>query len=327
MALTPPHAGPASAARGDRLALAIVLLAMLALWLPAAWTPFWGDDYYYLSGARLANDAGLPWLATFWPQEPLYFWRPLSQEAWWRVVDGALGGDVRLAHAALLLFHGLAAASVGLLAWSVARACAWTPAGGIAALAGALYGVLALHLLPLHWVAAANSPLLVLFSSLAMAAWLGAGRAAGAWRLALAAMVPLLLALALLAKESAVLTPVLMEVVPDGAATAEARQLVTQALEAVGLADVPGAYPWQLSGGMQQRVAIARALINEPPVLLADEPTGALDSKTGEEILALFKRLRDDGHTVVLITHDAEVAAHADRTFVMRDGELHEEAR
>jgi putative ABC transport system ATP-binding protein len=72
-------------------------------------------------------------------------------------------------------------------------------------------------------------------------------------------------------------------------------------------------------------VAIARALINRPPILLADEPTGALDSRTGEEILALFKRLRDEDHTVVLITHDAEVAAHADRIYVMRDGELHPE--
>lgn len=206
----PPQARPAGATGSDRLALAIVLLAMLALWLPAAWTPFWGDDYYYLSGARLANDAGLPWMATFWPQEPLYFWRPLSQEAWWRVVEGALGGDARLAHAALLLFHALAAGSVGLLAWTIARACGWTSAGSVAALAGALYGVLALHLLPVHWVAAANSPLLVLFSSLTMAAWLGAGSAAGAPRAALAAIVPLLLALALLAKESAVLTPVLM---------------------------------------------------------------------------------------------------------------------
>jgi putative ABC transport system ATP-binding protein len=97
------------------------------------------------------------------------------------------------------------------------------------------------------------------------------------------------------------------------------------ALAAVGLSDRADHRPNALSGGQQQRVAIARALINQPPILLADEPTGALDSKTGEEILALFKRLRDQDHTVILITHDAEVAAHADRTLVMRDGELHEE--
>ncbi|PJK00602.1 macrolide ABC transporter ATP-binding protein [Lysobacteraceae bacterium NML91-0213] len=108
---------------------------------------------------------------------------------------------------------------------------------------------------------------------------------------------------------------------------AERAERAQAALESVGLGARSGHRPNELSGGQQQRVAIARALINQPPVLLADEPTGALDSRTGEEILALFKRLRDDGHTVVLITHDAEVAAHADRTFVMRDGELHEEPR
>ncbi|PJK07846.1 macrolide ABC transporter ATP-binding protein [Lysobacteraceae bacterium NML120232] len=105
---------------------------------------------------------------------------------------------------------------------------------------------------------------------------------------------------------------------------AERRERAQAALAAVGLGERSHHKPNELSGGQQQRVAIARALINRPPIVMADEPTGALDSKTGEEILALFKRLRDDGHTVVLITHDAEVARHADRIFVMRDGELHQ---
>ena len=110
-----------------------------------------------------------------------------------------------------------------------------------------------------------------------------------------------------------------------GVPVAERDRIATEALQAVGLGERIGHRPNELSGGQQQRVAIARALVNRPPLLLADEPTGALDSRTGEEILALFKRLRDDGHTVVLITHDAEVAAHADRTYIIRDGELHPE--
>ena len=118
---------------------------------------------------------------------------------------------------------------------------------------------------------------------------------------------------------------VAMPLVYAGVPPQERQELASQALEAVGLGGRASHRPNELSGGQQQRVAIARALINRPPILLADEPTGALDSKTGAEILALFKRLRDDGHTVVLITHDAEVAAHADRIFMIHDGELHEQ--
>jgi putative ABC transport system ATP-binding protein len=107
---------------------------------------------------------------------------------------------------------------------------------------------------------------------------------------------------------------------------AERNERARRALAAVGLGERTGHKPNELSGGQQQRMAIARAMINNSPILLADEPTGALDSRTGEEILALFKRLRDDGHTVILITHDAHVAAHADRTVVMHDGRLAEQA-
>ncbi len=105
----------------------------------------------------------------------------------------------------------------------------------------------------------------------------------------------------------------------------ERLQRAHMAMADVGLATREGHRPSELSGGQQQRVAIARALINRPPILLADEPTGALDSKTGEEILALFKQLQAEDHTVVLITHDPDVAQHCDRIFVMRDGELHEQ--
>ena len=104
---------------------------------------------------------------------------------------------------------------------------------------------------------------------------------------------------------------------------AERRRLAAEALTAVGLGERMRHRPSELSGGQQQRVAIARALIHRPAILMADEPTGALDSRTGQEILALFEHLRSEGHTIILITHDGEVAAHADRTCVMHDGELH----
>ena len=82
--------------------------------------------------------------------------------------------------------------------------------------------------------------------------------------------------------------------------------------------------PNQLSGGQKQRVAIARALVNQPKILLADEPTGALDSTSGEQVMELFQKLNDEGVSVLMITHDPEIAAHAKRVVMIRDGELQE---
>jgi putative ABC transport system ATP-binding protein len=100
------------------------------------------------------------------------------------------------------------------------------------------------------------------------------------------------------------------------------RELAMRRLAQVGLADRAGHFPNQLSGGQQQRVAIARALVNEPEVILADEPTGNLDSKTGEEIMALFENLHRQGHTIILVTHENDIAQHAHRIIFIRDGKI-----
>ena len=104
----------------------------------------------------------------------------------------------------------------------------------------------------------------------------------------------------------------------------ERRERALKALERVGLADRVDFLPNQLSGGQMQRVAIARAIVNNPKLLLADEPTGALDSKSGAQVMELFQRLNDEGVTVLMITHDADIASHAKRVVTIRDGELKE---
>lgn len=97
-----------------------------------------------------------------------------------------------------------------------------------------------------------------------------------------------------------------------------------RALERVGLADRVTFRPNQLSGGQMQRVAIARAIVNDPKILLADEPTGALDSKSSTQVMDLFQKLNDEGVTILMITHDPEIAEYAGRTVLIRDGELTE---
>ena len=107
-----------------------------------------------------------------------------------------------------------------------------------------------------------------------------------------------------------------------GIAAEERRQVALDALAQVGLADRVHHKPNELSGGQRQRVAVARALVNHPSIILADEPTGNLDSKTGEEILALFDVLWQKGNTLIVVTHEEDVAKHARRVLRIRDGRI-----
>jgi putative ABC transport system ATP-binding protein len=112
-----------------------------------------------------------------------------------------------------------------------------------------------------------------------------------------------------------------------GVGRRERHERARRALERVGLGERVNHKPAEMSGGQRQRVAIARALVNEPAILLADEPTGNLDSATGAAILALFDELHAAGHTVILVTHEADVAAHAARTITIMDGRIQSDTR
>ena len=105
------------------------------------------------------------------------------------------------------------------------------------------------------------------------------------------------------------------------------RQIAFQTLQRVGLEDRVNFKPSQLSGGQQQRVAIARALVNNPKIILADEPTGALHSKSGTQVMKLFERLNEEGVTVIMITHDANIAGHAKKVLRILDGEIADDSQ
>ena len=110
-----------------------------------------------------------------------------------------------------------------------------------------------------------------------------------------------------------------------GMTSSQRNRRAKEVLSMVELEDRMTHRPSELSGGQRQRVAIARALVNSPSILLADEPTGNLDTKTGDEIISLFGRLHNDGNTIVLITHEADVAGHADRVVQIRDGRVEQD--
>lgn len=122
-----------------------------------------------------------------------------------------------------------------------------------------------------------------------------------------------------------VLQNIVMPLLMRGMSLEEARKTSMDTIEMLGLSERILHRPNELSGGQQQRVAIARALVGQPAMLLADEPTGALDQASGQEVLKLFKKLHNMGNTIVMITHDMNVAAHAERIVRIVDGELFEE--
>lgn len=125
-----------------------------------------------------------------------------------------------------------------------------------------------------------------------------------------------------LLKRISVLENVILPAIYSGMKTKERVEKATVLLTKVGLADHVNKKPNQLSGGQQQRVAIARALMNDPAIILADEPTGNLDTKSGDEVMALLKDLNKQGNTIVMITHEHDIARQAQRSVFIRDGEI-----
>jgi len=123
-----------------------------------------------------------------------------------------------------------------------------------------------------------------------------------------------------LLSRTSVLHNVEIPLIYAGLKSKQRRKLAMQALESVGLGDRVKHKPNEISGGEKQRAAIARALVNDPLIILADEPTGNLDTKTGEEIMKIFYKLHQQGNTIIMVTHEAEVARHARRIIHLRDG-------
>ena len=127
-----------------------------------------------------------------------------------------------------------------------------------------------------------------------------------------------------LVSDRSVLFNVMLPLMFGKTSLSQAKKLAAESLEKVGIADQKNKRVNQLSGGQKQRVAIARAIVTKPKLILADEPTGALDQATGEQVMALFRELNDEGRTIVMITHDLKIARHASRIVNILDGVLSE---
>lgn len=127
-----------------------------------------------------------------------------------------------------------------------------------------------------------------------------------------------------LLKRNTVLENVMLPLMYAGLSHSEQEKRAKEILTRMGLEEKFNFFPHQLSGGQQQRVAISRAVVTQPSILLADEPTGALDQRTGAEVMALFKELNDEGRTIIMITHDVTIASHAKRIVKILDGKMSE---
>lgn len=126
---------------------------------------------------------------------------------------------------------------------------------------------------------------------------------------------------------STALENVMLPLIYAGYSSKDRKERAEEVLTQVGLSDRMDHRPNQLSGGQRQRVAVARALVNKPSIILADEPTGNLDSKTSVEIMALFSEIQSNGNTVILVTHEEDIAEHANRIIRLRDGEIESDER
>lgn len=191
------------------LPLLLVAVAVL-IYIPSLFTPYWGDDYVFLQQARFSRLNSDSWLLPFHSASQLGFWRPLSMDSYFRLLETYLASNAFYAHAANFFLWMLASAGVGLFAWTFAGAMKWSNRNWLGVMAAGVYGINGVHFLPVHWVAAVNSSILVFWTSLALCVWVSAPQSSFRVRLCLCVLLPVIQLLALLSKESAILIPILL---------------------------------------------------------------------------------------------------------------------